>query len=197
MPGSAHIDLARGAGRDLRFQALMMTGDTRLLTDLSALARTGAPYASAVIEGAAAGEDYPPVARRIAPRQRECLRLLDRLPSDLRPAFARGIGLDCGRLVRRGIPSELDEIETLLRAIPATLLDTTLQGIDWGMADGGQSPGLPLGRLPFVPSPHHDSLQRGYAAGRLHVFGPRQALERLGDLPAEWRETNESLVLGG
>ncbi|MDP6540515.1 MAG: hypothetical protein QF410_13310, partial [Planctomycetota bacterium] len=197
LPGSAHLDLVRGAGRYLRFQALMEGDDTLLLANLSALVEARAPYARAVVEGAAGGKDYPLVALRIGPRLADCRRLVDRFPPDLRPAFAHGIGLECGRLVRRGIPSELDKIEALLRSMPAHLIERTLHGIGWGMADGGERAGLPLEFLPFVPPAHHGPLQRGYAAGLRHVFGAEDALENLDGLPEGWRATIEALVLDG
>ena len=197
LPGSSHIDLARGAGRYIRFQALMDGDDALLIANLTALTKAGAPYARTIVEGAAGAKDYPLVSLRVGPRLNDSRRLLSLLPPDLQPAFALGIGLECGRLVRRGIPSELDKVEALLRAMPATLIESTLEGIGWGLADGGAEPALPMEALPFIPPPHHAPLKHGYAAGLRHLFGPAQALEHLDRVPADWREALESLILDG
>lgn len=111
-PAEWHLLLANGAGTGMR-QLVRFDGRTGELPELLKHVRpqTG-PLAEEVNAGAAFAPPQLPIGRDSRDIITEDIELA-KMPIPLMPAFMRGFGLACGRLAKRGVPSELARVQAL------------------------------------------------------------------------------------
>lgn len=102
-PAEHHVDLARGAGSHLRFLAAR-GGRAEVRAALAASA--GHPLAPAAVEGLCIPFEFP-LARTTRARLAETRTLGELCPPGLAAAWVRGQGLQVGRLLARGIQSDV------------------------------------------------------------------------------------------
>jgi hypothetical protein len=109
-PDAWHLTLANGAGTGLRF----VVGDRA--NEVPDALRRVRPSEGPLAEEVAAGSAFAPVTPPVGLEVRVLLDqdvALAALEVPNKSAFLRGIGLFCGRLMRRGVPSEIARVEEL------------------------------------------------------------------------------------
>jgi hypothetical protein len=192
-PEEVHVDMLRGAGTYTRLEGLEERRrrgqpDEQLVSAvLASLYAGGDPRAGLVAEGGSAPKEYAQVLMRTPKMLEEAMATLRSLPPDIQPAYARGCGLHCGRLLRREIPAEERLIEKFLRNAPTALAEELLFGLGQGLADGGERPAIPAATSALVPAALRAPVRRGYADGVAHVWGAEAAQRRLAELPPDWQ----------
>ncbi|MFN0008412.1 MAG: glycosyltransferase family 39 protein [Planctomycetota bacterium] len=156
------IDIARGAGSFLRRCALTMQARAKVPRALREILDSKDPLAPYVVEGLCLEYSYP-LARQTA-RDLEASRALRELvPAEHREAWARGFGLQCGRLMGRGIPADVATVLSHAQEIDAAEAEAFWTGIGWGLADWDEEiPDAP--ELEHVPPEHHASTRAGFSA---------------------------------
>ncbi len=154
-PERARPEVARGMGAGLRYYVGMRGQSDANLTLLvecfQKLAAREGEWAQLAIEGAAQSRDFPLTwseVPRILPRSR---RLLELLPSELRPAYARGLGEVVGRLFARGIPAEQEFLTAFLHGTFALGGEELLAGLGRGVAADLEEGELPSELRAAVP----------------------------------------------
>ncbi len=146
---------ARGAGTGVRF--LHASGDP---TPLFALVQrtlerpdAGDPeQIAAFCEGLAAGNPALPLAQQTEELTAATNGLIGaalerQLSPQLVQGLARGQGFVCGRLLRRGIPTDLESVARRRDELPASCRAAFHLGLGAGCALGGEQPEGPLARL--------------------------------------------------
>lgn len=178
LPADTRLDVLRGAGRYLGFEAKLRADPVALVrANLEALVAAGRrAEAERVAEGVATPQDFPVssvyVPRVLARSRRQAVSLAPPLSG----ALARGIGLCCGRLVARGIPADLHRVHQLLVSLPQPLLVPFARGLGAGLADAREQPRWPAALAERIFLGPHAALlpevARGLGGGLGHLFGP-------------------------
>lgn len=174
-PEDVRLDVARGAGLGLRTyvgyggqtaERLGIVSDSLVMTVAG-----GSPWAYAVVEGAAAIQDFPLSwyhVPRVLGRSRALLAML---PEGLRATYGRGLGVVCGRLLSREIPAEERFLKGYLGYLGGLGRELWL-GVGWGLALEAERPRVTEGALRAVPEGGpRAALEEGFAAGLRHVQG--------------------------
>jgi hypothetical protein len=195
-PVDVHVEMLRGAGAfTCCFERMIPENRGLTLGLLSRLAEGGDPRAVLVAEGASTNKEYPQVFHYTPRLLEETRATLRACPPNLQPAYARGSGILCGRLLRREIPAEVALVEDYARSLPPALSGELLRGMGIGLADGGDEPALPDSALALVPLVRRGELLSGYASRLVEVYGGEAARElarELGD--AELRQALLALL---
>jgi hypothetical protein len=92
--------------------------------------------------------------------------------------WARGQGLLCGLLVRRGIPSDVSRVTAEWRALDTELRAPFCVGYGMGLAEGGEEPAVSSAMLDLVPTDMRPNVWRGFGARLRDVYdrdGARRA----------------------
>lgn len=176
-------DMLRGAGTLTRFISLIDKRPTLVNDVLARLWPTHDPRVELFAEGASTPKEYPQVFQFTQKMLDEALETLRALPPEMQPAYARGCGLACGRLLRREIPAEERLVESFLRAAPVELSGELLHGLGFGLADGAERPALTAAARRIVPEKRMPELVEGYREGVAHVWGEEAARRMLADSP--------------
>lgn len=161
-------ELARGAGIGARFlktSERAETADLVALLERSRSAASGAtrPLLPAFVEGAAMANPNLPLATAVAGVLGETGGLILRTrESDLAAGIARGDGILCGALLRRGIQSDRRSVDGALANVPPDLRAEFYRGVGRGCAEGGNEPGLPAGLE--IPEEARAGFWSGFAA---------------------------------
>lgn len=190
---SDRAEIARGAGIAARFQQFSERAD---LDDLlgflgRSCERTSAESRAllpAFLEGAATPNPTLPLASRsegiLGENRALAARGLERGSSpEILQGLARGNGLLCGGLLRRGIPSDVRLVASATRAVPAVLRASFLAGLGAGCAEGGESPGLPEGYE--IPADGRAEFWAGFA-GMLRAIHGADAATAAARAAADW-----------
>jgi len=141
-PAARRGDVARGVGTFLRHRTaepgVLLPERAGLIASWLA---TDVPHAEAAVEGLCSRWSVQ-LSNDVPTLLDEDERLLATSPESLRPGLARGFGVECGRLLRRGLSWEIDDVAGRLERIPAALRPTFAAGVGAGLADGGEQPAL-------------------------------------------------------
>jgi len=167
-PEERRDDVARGVGALLAHRPV---GGALVIPDAERLAvawiESGLPHAERVPEGMCTSWD-PPLDYEVPRHLVRNRQMLARAPAALREPLARGFGLDCGRLLRRGIGVERDWIAREIEQLPQDLRPAFFHGLGAGLADGREQPEL---SFELVPAELTRDVEAGY----------RERLGQLGD----------------
>lgn len=170
-PAARRIDLARGLGCWIGGRAsLNETRLRRLRSSVDALLASGDPLAQYAIEGLCIGFVYPLAIQAPGELARKA-HLRNVLPASALPAWRRGQGIACGRLLRRGIASEVELWLAYARPIPAEECDDFWFGAGWGAADAVVEPSWPAEVDLWAPAERRRAFFAGYGAALRHVWG--------------------------
>ncbi len=163
-PRERHDDLARGFGMFLRQPR--MQRHARQWFDTS---RTpGEEGFDLVVEGLAT--EFGVVLSADLPYHLATdRRALAELTPALQPSFARGLGLLCGRILRRGIHREEEQVAETATALREDLIEPFFSGLGAGLADGADQPGMPPAALRITPESARAVLAEGFA-GRVRAI---------------------------
>jgi hypothetical protein len=190
---SDRTEIARGAGIAARF--LQFSERASLDDLLGFLARTCERTSAAsqsllppFLEGAATPNPTPPLASRtgviLAEDRALAVRGLERgSTSEILRGLARGEGLLCGGLLRRGIRSDVRLVAAASRDLPVDLRGSFLAGLGAGCAEGGEAPGLPEGY--DVPREGRAEFWDGFA-GTLRAIHGADAASAAAKAAAGW-----------
>jgi len=171
-PVEAQLDLVRGAGACARGKI----GLARLRRELELLAGGEHPLAPYLVEGLGMELQYP-----LAHRTREDLartgRIAGAVPEVFAAAFLQGRGIAAGRLLRRGIASDLAAVGQELERPELRDRSELWFGVGWAFSEPGETDGLSdlLGR--FVPPAHRGAALLGFGAGLRHAIGQEAGRE--------------------
>lgn len=179
LPRETWVDVARGAGSYLGFEAAFRPGtDPFLRESLAALlAPPVHPYARLVLEGVAQPSDYPPTSLRVPFVLARAHEQLRGAPPEAREALARGFGLTLGRLLRRGIEADTLVVGEHLGALADDARRSVAFGLGWGLADERDPPAIPSAARARIAPEALPGVLRGYGAGLRHVYGAPRARE--------------------
>jgi hypothetical protein len=193
-------ELARGAGIGARFLKISERAELEDLLALLERSRDGATSASAplvpaFLEGAAMTNPSLPLASAVPGVLGETgglvLRARDGHSGDLDDGLARGDGILCGALLRRGIESDRRSVERAIENLPSEIRDEFYRGLGRGCAEGRDEPGLPDGLA--VPPESRAAFWSGFSAAVRATHG--QDADRL--LPALEEKGPGSRANGG
>ena len=183
-------DIARGVGMELRQPKAGAPRYSALAVELLLEWLTaGVRDAEHAIEGYAfrwtALPEYQ-LARHLDQNR----RILEAVPAALRPHFARGFGIDCGRLLRREIASERAPIAARIEALETDIRAPFFHGLGMGLADGREQPGFGVSIEELVPADQVEELLRGFRQRLMEIWGPLSADIEWGGVvrsaPSEW-----------
>lgn len=163
-PHERHDDLARGFGMFLRQPR--MERHARQWLDTSRA--PGDKGFDLVVEGLAT--EFGVVLSADLPYHLATeRRALAQLTPALQPSFARGLGLLCGRVLRRGIRREEELVAETAAALREDLIAPFFAGLGAGLADGADEPGMPPAALRITPESARAILAEGFA-GRVRAL---------------------------
>jgi hypothetical protein len=107
------------------------------------------------------------------------LQWIAAFPPECGPMLWRGQGMLCGRLLRRGIPSELVEIKRIAAGVPDAHQTAFFFGLGWGMAEGGDTPALPSSFEEVAPEAMRAAACQGFGSALEHFHGPERSRDAL------------------
>lgn len=110
--------------------------------------------------------------------------LLTSASEALRPGLARGLGVECGRLLRRGLAWEVASIEGRMVRIPGALHGEFARGVGAGLVDGRERLEVSPRAAAFAGTLGREALLSGARARAVEVWGERRAVELVGELEA-------------
>jgi hypothetical protein len=167
-PDKLQREVARGVGVALRFDATMRA---RPLEELAARLDDGASASSAISrarwraasEGACAPNPALPL-ESLSALVLDGNRMLIERARDAADAFARGHGCLCGRLVRRGIPSDVERVKETWRTLSERERAPFCAGYGSGLAEGGEAPSLSAAMLDAFSASERAEIAFGFGA---------------------------------
>lgn len=173
-PRDLSVDLARGAGVALRFtSAIGAQGSPEIERLLIAVMQDEPPLGPCVAEGLCMTAVAPPLESKSRGILLADKVLRDTIAAPLRPSIVRGAGLLCGRLLARGIPSEMSSIREWIDEARGER--DFFVGLGFGLADGNDTPcPLALWRS-RIPAAMYAEVCRGFGAGLHHVHASSDA----------------------
>jgi hypothetical protein len=198
-PHDLRADIARGAGMALRFDGVMRGRPAEELTSRLEALREHTPAEMrrslrAVAEGASTSNPGLPLESetgRVLAGNRASIASAQ---GDLRLDLLRGQGLLCGRLMRRGIPSDEARVCDVAHAFSGAELEAFSIGYGLGLAEGGEEPAVSAALLGLVPEGMRAAVWLGFGSslGRMYR-GDAQSIARifLGGLESAERESFE------
>ena len=158
-PAENHLDLARGAGSYVRQLALQ--GQRELAREALAAA-AGHPLGRGVVEGLCIPFGFP-LAFRTRGRLAESRALADVVPAELGPGWVRGQGIQVGRLLARGIPSDVAAALQLARLQQPEERAQLWRGVGIGFAIAG-AVRAPERLDEWAPAEHREACRAGFEA---------------------------------
>ena len=183
-PVARHGDIARGVGTFLRHNVAepgVLLPDRAQLVEGWIVDRE--PHAQRVVEGLCAKWSVQ-LANDTELLLDENERLLATSPEALRPMLARGLGVECGRLLRRGLRWEVASIEARMVRIPAAFRVQFAHGVGAGLVDGGERLELEPYAIEFAGTLSRDHLLAGARARANELWGAARAAETVAVLEA-------------
>ncbi len=134
-PPAVQYAFARGLGSALRALARGAPAEREVLrTLLLRLERRNHPLAPALIEGMCLDQDYT-LARDTADRLEMSFALADVVPPGLLFAYRRGLGVQLGRLLARGVPADVERVRNVLARLPGAIRADVAFGLGWGFSE--------------------------------------------------------------
>lgn len=174
-PRSHAIDLARGAGSQLRrldpSQDATRGELVRILRGSSGSSDPLVPYA---IEGLCMEYRFHLEQRTFIDLNRSAA-MEPVVPPEHVNAWRRGQGIQSGRLLRRSIASDVRDVLARADVLPEPARSPFWFGVGWGMADEKDFESLPQRFDAWVPEAQRGSALTGYGAALRHLYGPRAA----------------------
>jgi hypothetical protein len=167
------IDLARGAGGLLRRFARTMGASEDVAQALREILGSDEPLAPYVAEGLCLEFAYP-LARQTGADLAASRALRTLVPEPHRAAWTRGFGLQCGRAIGRGIPSDVKAALAAAREVAVGEEDDFWLGVGWGLADQAEDPpsAAELARLlADVPRERRARACEGFGRALRHLAG--------------------------
>ncbi len=170
-PAEHHPDLARGAGSCLReFSERGEAGRRLISSALARLVESDHPLASWVVEGMCLNFEFP-LARVTEKQVGRTAALEPLIPAVLLPTWRRGQGIECGRLIARGIPADLEVTRRVAAGIPPAAGADYWFGVGVGLARDGAIGSLPALLEPEIPAAWRTRVLTGLGAGLRHGIG--------------------------
>ncbi len=172
-------EVARGAGIGARFLKISERAEIDDLLALLARSRAGAtpavaPLVPAFLEGPAMTNPSLPLASAVAGVLGESggsiLRARDGGENEIAAGLARGDGILCGALLKRGIASDRRSVEVALANVPPELRLEFYRGLGRGCAEEGDEPALPDGLA--VPAEARAAFWSGFSDAVRATRGP-------------------------
>jgi hypothetical protein len=176
-PENLRAEIARGIGIALRFDNVMRgRGPAELSVRLDRVwadpAQSQSPdLVRALAQGACSHNPVLPLESQTEQVLATTAVVIDVERGALRTALLRGHGAICGRLVRRGIPSDLARVDHTSQAIAAEDRAPFCVGFGEGLAEGGEGPAVSRTMLDLVPATSRPDVWRGFGAGLLRIYG--------------------------
>lgn len=170
LPPEHHVDVARGMGSYLRHPLAPLSVERARW--LEALLESGHPLAPYLAEGLCLDPQLT-LSRLLGTREERSLEVAADVPAALHGAWARGRGLACGRVLRRGLAADVAAITATAADLPLGERADFWFGVGSAWGERGERT-TELVRL--VPEPWHEPALLGYGAEARHVFGPGAAL---------------------
>ena len=134
-PPAVQLALARGIGSALRGLARGSDSERELLRGLLLrVEKQGHPLAPALVEGLCLEQDAT-MTHEVADRLDKSFAVAALVPPSLVDAYRRGLGIQLGRLVGRGIEVDLDAVRGVLAALPPAARADVAFGLGWGFAE--------------------------------------------------------------
>ena len=141
--------------------------------------RFASPLTGYVIEGLALDLNYP--LEHLTPKHLQQSAIMSpAIPPDLRPAWRRGQGIQCGRLLRRGFAADVERIRSGARTIPVAERGDFWFGVGWGLGEGRGTGALTAEPWAWMPTEQRGAALQGLGAALRHQLGIG-ASEGLGD----------------
>jgi hypothetical protein len=168
---AVHIDLARGVGSFLRKLTVSSKGQReRVRALLERLAARDHPMNAFVAEGLCVDFGYA-LERKTRDMLDHSAEMEGVVPAVLSSSWRRGQGMHCGRLLRRGLPTDVERVLALAGTIPEPGRPEFWMGVGWGLADAGVETGWLARFEAWVPPEHRRSAFGGCGAALRHVYG--------------------------
>jgi len=172
-PDHAHIDLSIGAGTFLRKEIHGGEAeDTYVRRSFDLLLTANDPMGTWVAAGLSLEYEYT-LARHTREDLKRSRRNDRRLPAPFAPAFRRGLGDAAGRLLARGIESDVRQALELADAVPPPERHDFWFGV--GMAFGRDADEVPERFLEWIPENGRAAAWTGFGAGLRHSLGLEDA----------------------
>ncbi len=175
-PAQRRVEIARGFGTFFRHLSRVRSElDPRFSAIVLASSEVDAVLRDSAIAGLAQDWEVP-MARELERDVSESLRLLEGLPAEHRPAFARGLGSSCAQMTLRGLPIDRELVARAVAALPRELIASFNQGFGDGLAEavrsgrGPEDPASWLGeRAERATIAAHREQRAGALAAALHA----------------------------
>jgi hypothetical protein len=165
-----HPDVARGVGGFLR----RAVGSSRVQQDalgrLLSEQNAADPMTLYMVEGLCLDYGYP-LERKTGDDLFSTARLESSIPVALRPAWRRGQGIQCGRLLRKGFAADREKALGVASSVPALERADFWYGVGWGLADSCAEPPRRV-HLDGVPCEQRAQALCGIGAALRHAYGP-------------------------
>ena len=139
-------------------------------TALTHLAESHDPLAGWVVEGMCLNFEFP-LARVTEKQVGKSAALEPLVPEELRAAWRRGQGIECGRSIARGIPSDLAVARGVAAGIPEAGREEYWLGVGFALARDGAADGLPGVLEKEIPADRRSIVLTGFGAGMRHGLG--------------------------
>jgi Dolichyl-phosphate-mannose-protein mannosyltransferase len=176
------IDLARGAGSGLRELASARADRSEWLASvLRELQSRGDARVGYVAEGLSQGFRFPQ-ALSVQADLATSAELGAGVPAELQGSWLRGRGIQCGRLLGRGVAHDVEVALRELETAPPTQRPELWFGVGWGLAEASsERAGEAVAR--WVPEELRSVAWQGIGAATRHLDGAldaAQVAERMG-----------------
>jgi hypothetical protein len=166
-------DIACGIGLYLRMLWIWDPGrEAAVLAALGDWQASGEEHLESIAEGICQSFEFLP-NHGVPDHMDRNQRWLASGPEPVRGLLARGHGVFCGRLVRRGIRNEQVLVASSIAALPAQALEPFIQGFGFGLADG-REPGAWSSDLDALVPQDLRELARSSYEERLAQLGAQQ-----------------------
>jgi hypothetical protein len=179
-PEDLRLDVARGAGVALRFDAVMRDRPMdELAARLEALPGAASGNGRAIWRAACEGACAPNPALPLESQSERVLAgnraLIELARGASKEALARGQGRLCGRLVRRGIPSDLARVHATWAELADPERAAFSVGYGSGLAEGGEGPAVSAAMLDLAEGSYQSKIWLGFGASLRRLYGKNAA----------------------
>jgi hypothetical protein len=168
-PEDLHAEIARGAGIALRFDAMSRHRSLDELAlhlaaeiDRSSENADARAHVRALCEGACMSNPALPLESLSAHVLDSNRALIASSHGACTVGLVRGQGLLCGRLVRRGIPTDLARVRAIWRELPEDQRAPFCIGYGMGLAEEGEDPAISPAMSSLVPVPMRAKMWLGF-----------------------------------
>jgi hypothetical protein len=172
----SQLDLARGAGSGLR-ELWSARADRRewLAGLLGELMSRGDARATFVVEGLSQGFRFPQ-ALTVETDLATSAELGEGVPAELQGSWVRGRGIQCGRLLGRGVAHDVEVVLRELGKAPPAQQPELWFGVGWGLAEiAHDRAGAAVAR--WVPEELRSVAWQGIGAATRHLDGALDAVQ--------------------